>query len=250
LLAAVEGTGDDRRSPQPFLHVVTAGPKARQVGHSFLTILWKGFAASKRVFRRPLRYVAGRWEYWLVYRAPTDDIKLAVDIPGWRLRRLMADELPGTEWLPAFAAHHSSLGADLSGPYGIILKGQLVHFCVIVTADRERQGTPLTGLKADEAEITICATRPDCRGQGLYPHVIQQLSHTLGQAGIKWVLMKTSANNVASQRGITKAGLRRSGCILTYRHPLLGRRTLKMRLFRWRLHLTRRCNSPPIAARR
>jgi len=56
------------------------------------------------------------------------------------------------------------------------------------------------------AVIYDCWTASECRGKGCYPWALQWLAHELGSAGHE-VWIYTSAVNIASARGIEKAGV-------------------------------------------
>lgn len=87
--------------------------------------------------------------------------------------------------------------------------GLVVHrsWCVIgpATVTTWFEYAPLT-LPASAAYLHYCATAPSCRGLGVYPMVLSQIVSVLASEGIEDVYVATDVDNVASQRGIVKAG--------------------------------------------
>lgn len=87
--------------------------------------------------------------------------------------------------------------------------GVVVHrsWCVVgpATVATWLDYAPLK-LPAAAAYIHYCATAPGCRGLGVYPEVLSYIVSSLALEGIKDVYIATDVENVASQRGIVKAG--------------------------------------------
>ncbi|MBZ5642605.1 MAG: GNAT family N-acetyltransferase, partial [Acidobacteriia bacterium] len=86
-------------------------------------------------------------------------------------------------------------------------------------------------LQADEAEITGSETLPGYRGRKLYPFAIQQIVQVAHDSGIRRVLMKTRKENLPSQAGILKAGLRLSGEMTVITPPAIPGKMLMLRRF-------------------
>lgn len=63
-------------------------------------------------------------------------------------------------------------------------------------------------LNVDDYEIGPCVTHPDYRGQGLFPMVLEYVTNTLGGRNF---YMLVDPHNIASVRGIEKAGFSRIG---------------------------------------
>jgi ribosomal protein S18 acetylase RimI-like enzyme len=109
-----------------------------------------------------------------------------------------------------------------SHAYGAYVEGRLAHVSWLLIGDVSRKDIPVVlKLRDDEAEITGCETLPAFRGKGLYPFAIGCLLRIAQQSGVNTVYMKTNESNLASQRGITKAGFRKAGTILLYYSPFL-----------------------------
>lgn len=90
-------------------------------------------------------------------------------------------------------------------------------------------------LQEGEAEITGCETSSAFRGKGLYGYAIQCLASLARKQGIRRIYMKTLETNLASQRGIQKAGLSPAGSVRLIHLPLVPsltiiRRTLAPRM--------------------
>jgi RimJ/RimL family protein N-acetyltransferase len=99
--------------------------------------------------------------------------------------------------------------------YGVYQLDQLVHVSWLIPEEHDRQ-YPVRNvkLKPGEAEITHAVTLPGFRGKGFFPHAIRALAAIASDEGIHRIFAITAADNVASQRAIEKAGLRRVGRIL------------------------------------
>jgi GNAT superfamily N-acetyltransferase len=61
-------------------------------------------------------------------------------------------------------------------------------------------------LLPDDAYIHYCATAPAARGRGIYPQVIAHVAEQARARGARRVLIWAERDNVASQRGIARAG--------------------------------------------
>jgi RimJ/RimL family protein N-acetyltransferase len=84
-------------------------------------------------------------------------------------------------------------------------------------------------LQEGEAEITGCETDSAFRGKGLYGYAIQSLAVLAREQGIRRIYMKTHETNLASQRGIRKAGLSPAGFVRLIHLPLVPSRTIVRR---------------------
>lgn len=73
------------------------------------------------------------------------------------------------------------------------------------------QRNRILSLAEDEAEIKFSLTLPNYRGQGLYPKVLCAIMDHLYSTGIKRVFICAERNNLASIRGIEKAGFKKAG---------------------------------------
>jgi hypothetical protein len=104
--------------------------------------------------------------------------------------------------------------------YGGYLNANLVHMSWVYTS-REYAKEPFQRLVLNDGEVEIvnCFTSEKCRGLGIYPYVIQFLSHLYFENGATRVYMMAHHDNFPSQRGIIKAGLRPVGEVTYVRIP-------------------------------
>jgi RimJ/RimL family protein N-acetyltransferase len=118
--------------------------------------------------------------------------------------------------------------------FAVVHQTAIVHVAWLVPWEHDRQ-TARRDIKLapGEAEITHCLTPPEHRGKGYYPFAIRLLCQQAHAAGFKRVLMMTNIDNVASQHGIEKAGLKRCGSVVRIVFPVL-RQALTFRTHRWR----------------
>lgn len=63
-------------------------------------------------------------------------------------------------------------------------------------------------IPAGTAYVHYCETAPEARGSGIYPAVLAHVARTLNQEGIATIRISTTRDNVASLRGIERAGYR------------------------------------------
>lgn len=85
----------------------------------------------------------------------------------------------------------------------------IAAYCWVATAPvpiAELEGWAEPG--PGEAYIFECATRPAHRGRGLYSALLRQVLAALGRAGLRRAWIGADRANVASQRGIERAGFR------------------------------------------
>ncbi len=68
-------------------------------------------------------------------------------------------------------------------------------------------------LADKECEIMFCLTLPEFRGLGLYPGALRAIQQYLKRKGYERCFICVNDDNVASIRGIEKAGFRRAGSV-------------------------------------
>jgi len=95
--------------------------------------------------------------------------------------------------------------------FAAFYRGAFAHLSWLITADRDRERmTPrLVRLRRHEAEITHCVTLLEFRGRQISPYVISDLFDVARSRGIREIFMVTKHDNIASQKGIPRAGLTR-----------------------------------------
>ena len=74
-------------------------------------------------------------------------------------------------------------------------------------------------LKDGDAYIYDCATRPDHRGHGYYPALLQLMASELGRGGWQRVWIGTAPGNLVSQRGILRASFTKVGDLQLVHRP-------------------------------
>jgi|UniRef100_UPI00378420CA RimJ/RimL family protein N-acetyltransferase len=118
--------------------------------------------------------------------------------------------------------------------YGVFISGELAHVSWLISAEHD-QVTPEREimLREGEVEITHCFTGEKWRGKGIYPFAIRSLCQRAAARSIRLVFMVAHSGNIASRRGIEKAGLRNCGRLVRLRLPFLfGERALRIRTHR------------------
>jgi ribosomal protein S18 acetylase RimI-like enzyme len=215
------GTEVGNRGLQDFKTGFGAAPVPLAAANFFL-----GGSVKKKLFttlrllrhdrRGLLRHLLGRVERYVVYSTDPRAIQ-ASDIEGAVLKKLSDEELASLpvdqDFLKEQVERLSRLG--FNDAYGVYYKDQLAHISWLITSEHDRVIKPRNvKLKAGEAEITNCVTLPEFRGLGLYAFAIRSLCEVAAGAGAKRVFMITNVNNLASQRGMQKAGLSSHGKIL------------------------------------
>lgn len=114
--------------------------------------------------------------------------------------------------------------------YGAYKDGELVHISWVYTASEySKEPFQRLILKDHEVEIVNCFTLEKCRGLGVYPYMIQFLSNLLFQNGIERIYMMADHKNLASQRGIIKAGLKHLGQVIYIRIPATSSKSVYYR---------------------
>ncbi len=178
-----------------------------------------------------------RWRYhhWAVFTARLEDMPPPGGVPGFELRRLSEDEVrvlaPLDEEI-AEGLHRCERFADRAA-WGAWIDGAFAHLAWLLDSTTEplQEEPVLVRLRPGEVEITYCVTLPAFRGRGIYPELIRALAARAADGGARDLIMITETKNVASQRGILKAGLRRCRGDI-YWARLLGA-AVTIRAFRW-----------------
>ena len=169
--------------------------------------------------RELLRTIAGRSERYVAYVADPCKVPAAGSVPGWELRKVTDDVLTGlSSTSPELRAQGMRLAEGRKNDaYGLYVEDVLAGVAWMIPSQHDIKYTVRNvKLQADEVEITHCVTLPEFRGRGVYTYMIRTLCAVACQNHVRRVYMITSRDNVASQRGILKAGLRPTGGI--HRH--------------------------------
>lgn len=107
--------------------------------------------------------------------------------------------------------------------YGAWLSGRLVHYSwvQITGSHRISEAGRRIEIKPGEFWIYDCRTGPSARGLGVYPYVLTFISRAYFKNDGRKGVIYTTEGNVASQRGIMKAGFQQKE---TLRGLRIGRR--------------------------
>jgi RimJ/RimL family protein N-acetyltransferase len=201
-----------------------------------------------------LTYLGGRLEQYVVYAANPATIPPPESMAGVAVEKLSDQALRSLPTGRSELRQHVERLHQLrfNAAYAVRRHQTLAHISWLVMAEHDRTlSVRNVKLRDGEAEITHCVTLPEFRGQGLYPFAIRSLCQAARQRSVRRVFMITNVNNVASQRGIEKAGFTRQGRIIRLVFPYLSENAgLTYRGHRWRLAswLARDCSISRSAA--
>lgn len=92
--------------------------------------------------------------------------------------------------------------------YGAWLVGHLVHYSWVQSDGSHRiaEAGRRVGVSSGDFWIYDCRTSPSARGLGVYPYVLTFILREYFKNGCRKGIIYTTEDNVASQRGILKAG--------------------------------------------
>lgn len=192
------------------------GPAWRRKTASALRLLRQG---PRAVLRK-----AARLDSYRVYRTP-EGFAPPPGPPGLALRRLPDSELAGLGKLHPELKDQSRRLAYLgfNDAYGLFDGDELLQVSWLIPAEHDRLlPVRYIKLRPGEAEITHSHTLNRHRRRGYYAEVIRRLCALAAEQGLHTVFMTTDVHNLASRRGIEKAGLRPCGRIFALFLPMLG----------------------------
>ena len=154
-------------------------------------------------------------DHYFVYRADPRTISVAPPPAEIEVRKLTDEELRGVADDADFGFSARKLDVIRNTAYGLRVRGELAHIAWLIDAEQDRaQSVRNARLRDGEREITHCVTSGKFRGRGLYPLAIAHLCGEATRQGARQVIMITGCHNIASQRGIEKAGLRPCGTVV------------------------------------
>lgn len=181
------------------------------------------------------KMVLGDKHEMFVYATNPNDQAAPAPADGLEFRQLTSDDLAALKVDDtAFIERQMNRLERFDGcyAYGVFADGRLSHISWMLPPQAIRRDIPLVfDPGADEAEITCCETLPGFRGRGIYGFAIGNLLQLAKAQGVRRVLMKTTADNTASQSGIEKAGLKRVGSATVTTLPIT-RKTMTRRHFK------------------
>jgi len=183
-----------------------------------------------------LRALRGRKESMVVFGANVDALAPLTPRERGDFRPLNEQELRTLPMPEDFRAEQLERAQRQAGAraFGVMCDGALAHVSWLYDRVAEGMSPPrYLDLAPHEGEISACVTLPDFRGRGVYGIAIRGIAEVARADGIVRIYMKTAPANVASQRGIVKAGLARCGQVTRVFLPLRPSGTgLMLRRFR------------------
>ncbi|MEP7064901.1 MAG: GNAT family N-acetyltransferase [Gemmatimonadota bacterium] len=231
--------------PRPSLPELTAG-----ASQSAPSLLARSRALARRKATTALSLIRddplellftllGRPERYVAYVADPAQVPPADCKPGWELRKV--DDGVLTELASAraeFRVQATRLAEGrVNDAYGLYIDHVLAGITWMIPAPHDAMYTVRNvKLRRDEVELTHCITLPEFRNRGVYTYMIRTLCAMAAKAGVRRVYMITNRTNIASQRGILKAGLKQTGGIHRHVFAFLGPRVaITFRRHRWGL---------------
>ena len=186
--------------------------------------------------------LAGRAEDYRVYSCRPVEIAEPVLPPEVEFRKITDPELlEVADKHPEMKIQREKYEQlSVNDAYGLFVDGVLAQVSWLVPAAHDRLSRERNvKLRDGESEITHAVTLTKFRNRGLYAHAIQCLMGICRTQGVSRVYMIAGSDNVASQKGIEKAGLRPAGRIWRLRYRHLGGRSFAIRghRLRWLLPL-------------
>lgn len=107
-----------------------------------------------------------------------------------------------------YVQYHFDSGGELFLAFN---EGKLAHLCWLFYHPGFKEQWAHIHLKKDEAHIASAHTDSEFRGQNIYPAVLQHILKYVAEKNIRCVYITSSPKNIASVRGIEKAGFSKVG---------------------------------------
>lgn len=157
-----------------------------------------------------------RTHTFMVFAAPCRDAAFPLAGPGEQLCVLrqgnLADNAAVCAALVALNPSNAEYIADIRRGwiigFVIVRGGTVVHASYLFLKNKT---ACILGLRPDTALMGNAFTVPAYRGQGCQPRSVAARAALAREAGFERVAAETSPDNVASQRGLQKAGMRLTG---------------------------------------
>ncbi len=147
--------------------------------------------------------------------------------PGaFRLGRITSDaELAG-----AFSPdlwHYSVERTPGRLAFGAWVDDDLASLAFFMTNEGFKDEGPIWAMRDDEAEIAQLATRPEYRGRGIAPALLDYGCHEMSRRGFSRLIAKIWIGNRASMRAFDKAGWAYVAFMVVL-HPFQSKRPLRI----------------------
>ena len=215
------GAGSEERGLHEFKRGFGAQPVSLASARFFLRSATRrkvltGLTLLRSDPKKLMQHISGRLERFVVYGCDPNSIPPPVMTEGAVVRKLTDDELEHLSSIYEFLRAHTERvhKFGFNDAYAVYYHGELAHISWLISAEHDRRiPTRNVKLREGEAEITNCVTLPQFRGLGLYPFAIRSLCAVARERGISRLFMISPINNLASQRGMQKAGLSPQGKI-------------------------------------
>jgi len=210
------------------------GDLLRRVKHKFRTALHLARTDRKALFR----VLCGEYRLYTVFAAYLSEVAPPEPARSIRVQKLSPHDIIEIATRDKTLQYHQDRLEEIgvSQAYGIFSNESLAHICWLMTEQEDKKlRVRLVRLGPAEAEITHAFTLPEFRGRGVYPLAIRAICAIARDLGLERVFMIVRRGNIASRRGIAKAGLRPQGWIMRIIPPLFPSAcTLITRWFRRR----------------
>jgi hypothetical protein len=164
---------------------------------------------------------------FLVYSGITDELQHPPELENIELNSLTHQDLRSLEIDELEFKNRQLERLDRfskSYAHGVFIGSELAHISWLLPSQAMEKDVPRVLVGGDdEAEITCCETLASHRGKGLYMFAILSLARIAREQGIQRIYMKTSPENLPSQGGILKAGLKYTGSTFVWTFPISGK---------------------------
>jgi hypothetical protein len=162
------------------------------------------------------RRLAGYWTFkflvvTLLYEHRLDGLEVEAGPQNLEIRALTPETISSLEgawpFRPGEVRERLLTG---QGCYVGLIDGRIAHFSWVQTADAHEIATAGRSSVIRDGELWIyhCRTFDWARRKGVYEAVLHKILRDHRQRGFQRALIYTTADNVASQRGILRAGFK------------------------------------------
>jgi RimJ/RimL family protein N-acetyltransferase len=230
------GAGEESPGLLRFKSSFGATPITLRAGSYDLSSPWqRKMRTALRLLRRPseVRRAIVQIDTFVVFAASSAETVRSVPIAS-ELVRLDDDALAEVLRVePEYEEHRARvLSQGFNAAYALREDGAARHIAWLIEYERDvHLSVRHVRLRPGEAEITHCYTPKKYRGTGVYTRAIGALASVAFEQDVKRVFMITSVTNIASRKGIVRAGFRQVGFVWHVR--LRGVFAISVRGHRW-----------------